>query len=119
MARAVLSLGALLTVASLAASCASAEEFVQVGVIPVACPIRLDRAPGFADDPNVNVKPEQAVETAAREGYVKCNSKLEQAVLADSGKYYIIKTIFGPITPTTPAIIIDARTGSVSIREGK
>lgn len=85
-----------------------------IGSIPGKCPIELDgRAPaGF------RISPQRAVELASKHAAVKCNSIFEQAVYADAKNYYIIKSAFGPMTAKADAVVVDGKSGRVTVHKG-
>jgi hypothetical protein len=94
---------------------AEPKQYAYVGEIPAVCPITItkatDRLPlGF------QISPEEAVKLASERASVRCNDIFQQLVYADSRNYYIIKSLLGPMSEDAYAIVIDGRSGKVSIR---
>jgi hypothetical protein len=99
-----------------AAASGAEQNYKYIGDIPSACPITIKDGTtphGF------RVKPQQAVELAAKHSLVKCNSVFEQSVYADENNYYIIKPAFGPMNANADAVVINGRSGRVIIRKQK
>jgi len=89
---------------------------MHIGDIPAVCPLTIK---GGATPHGFRVKPQQAVELASKYAPVKCNSIFEQSVYADADNYYIIKSAFGPMNANADAVVIDGRSGRVTVRKQK
>lgn len=105
-----------IALASLAyASCSSAaEQFTLIGDIPAVCPITI-KIPNEQMPIGFRITPQEAVKNASERSWVKCNSKLQQQVYSDSDNYYIIKAVFGPMNEESEAVIVNGKSGMVSI----
>ena len=98
------------------AGAADGKAFVEVGQIPLDCPITIKTNRSFRLPSDWTVSPQKAVEIAAAAGEARCASKLQQAVFADAESYYIVKTVLGPMSETSPAIRVNGVTGALSVR---
>ncbi len=98
------------------AAAADGNVFVEVGQIPVECPITIKTNQSFRMPSDWRISPQKAVELAATAGEARCASKLQQAVFADAESYYIVKTVLGPMSETSPAIKVNGVTGALSVR---
>ena len=107
---------ALIICAAIPCAAVAGSDYTQIGIIPAKCPITVDGGP----TPNgFRITPQQAVEQAAKHAPVKCNSIFEQAVYADTVNYYIIKPVFGPMSVDADAVVVDGKSGRVTVRKAK
>lgn len=112
------SLPVLALVAGLAFA-GDAGAYVQVAKVKSGrCPIALDMGAPFRVPAGWKLTPQQAVEAAANAGWSRCNDIFEQVVYADAKNYYIAKSIFGPMSGSVRAVVIDGTTGAVSVQNG-
>ncbi len=107
---------AALAIAVAEASAADAKVFVEVGEIPVDCPITIRTNLSINLPSTWKISPQRAVELAAAAGEARCASKLGQAVFVDADNYYIVKTVLGPMSEASHAVKVNGVTGVVSVQ---
>ena len=95
---------------------ADAGGFVEVGPVPARCPITVEPKPTFHVPSSWKLTPQQAVELAAKAGFSKCNDVFQQALFTDAENYYIVKSVFGPMSKLSRAVVINGVTGKVSVQ---
>ncbi|MEK8034862.1 hypothetical protein AACH06_28930 [Ideonella sp. DXS29W] len=91
-------------------------ELVEVGSIPTRCPVTLEASSVFRLPDGWKVTPEQAVSLAASVGHAKCNSIFLQVLYADANNYYLVKPVFGPVSRSAGAVVINPISGKVSVQ---
>lgn len=92
------------------------KHYDKVGQVRLRCPIAIDADASFRTRPTWTVTPAQAVEAAGKSGDARCNSKFAQDVVADDENYYIVKPFGGEMSLFARAVVIDGKTGKVSIQ---
>lgn len=96
--------------------CQSAEELILLGTIPLNCHPVIPVRGELKVPEEFSIGPEAAIDIAVEKSDFKCNSKLEQELYHDNTNYYIIKSIYAPVLDKAPAIMVNGRTGAVSMR---
>ena len=97
-------------------SVADDNAYVEVGEVPLICPITIETTVNFRMPSNWRVSPRQAVELATTRAETKCNSKFAQTVFADDKNYYIVKPLFNSMSALAHAVVVNGVTGEVSTR---
>jgi hypothetical protein len=110
--------GAVLGLAAGASTAFAADAggFVEVGPVPARCPITVEPKPTFRVPSSWKLTPQQAVELAAKAGFSRCNDIFQQVLFTDAENYYIVKSVFGPMSKSSRAVVIDGVTGKVSVQ---
>jgi hypothetical protein len=107
-----------LTCACAASFNAEGRRFIYIGDIPAVCPITI-KLVSHSMPEGFRIGPEEAVKLASEHSWVKCNSVFLQQVFIDAENYYIIKPVFGPMSEESDAVVVNGKSGKVTIRTHK
>ena len=102
----------------------STTGFNYVGEIPLGCKEVRNESGRVATPTGFKISPDEAMKLAVSKDGIKCNSKLQIVIYADSAHYYIFNSILLPSAEKLDtkiverlkghSILIDGRTGSIT-----
>lgn len=94
--------------------------FVYVGEIPLGCGQVVNGNKPVKVPEGFKVTPDEAMNLATSKAKLRCNSKLQQVVYADSKNYYIFDSVLLPLgnQAAHSGILVDGQSGSVTDNRG-
>ena len=102
----------------------SASDFTYIGEIPLGCEkVRNDSGP-VTIPAGFKISPDEAMKLAVSKAVIKCNSKLQIVIYADSANYYIFNSVLLPNAEKLDkntvgwlkghSILVDGQTGDIT-----
>lgn len=102
----------------------SVSDFKYIGEIPLGCEKVRNDSSSMTTPAGFKISPDEAMKLAVSKTAIKCNSKLQIVIYADSANYYIFNSVLLPNAEKLDkntvgwlkrhSILVDGQTGNIT-----